>query len=65
MLAQIADQNKVVDQLICYGMTLRGSAAQSPAEHAGTRGCVDPGGCAAHLTGVFQLVAEYRAPTCS
>ncbi len=28
MLAQIADQDKVFDQLICGGKTLRGSAAQ-------------------------------------
>jgi hypothetical protein len=34
---------------------------QSPAEHAGTRGRADPGGCAAHLTGVFQLAAEQGA----
>jgi hypothetical protein len=28
MLAQIADQDKALDQLICDGKTLRGSAAQ-------------------------------------
>lgn len=28
MLAQIGDQNKDFDQLICDGKTLRGSAAQ-------------------------------------
>ncbi|NQV11639.1 MAG: hypothetical protein HQ527_10825 [Cyanobacteria bacterium] len=28
MMAQIADQNKDIDQLICDGKTLRGSAAQ-------------------------------------
>jgi hypothetical protein len=37
MLAQIADQNKDFDQLICYGKTLRGSAAQLDGVDSATR----------------------------
>jgi hypothetical protein len=37
MLAQIADQDKDVDQLICDGKTLRGSAAQPDGADGATR----------------------------
>ena len=37
MLAQIADQNKDFDQLICDGKTLRGSAAQLDGPDGATR----------------------------
>jgi hypothetical protein len=37
MLAQIADQDKVFDQLICDGKTLRGSAAQPDGADGATR----------------------------
>jgi len=37
MLAQIADQNKDFDQLICDGKTLRGSAAQLDGADGATR----------------------------
>lgn len=37
MLAQIADQNRDLDQLICDGKTLRGSASQSDGTSGATR----------------------------
>ena len=37
MLAQIADQNKDFDQLVCDGKTLRGSAAQLDGADGATR----------------------------
>jgi len=62
MLAQIADQDKDFDQLLCDGKTLRGSARspENPAEHTGTRGGADPGRCPAPLASVFQLAGQSK-----
>ena len=43
------------------GNPMNARHSRSFAEHAGSRGCVDPGGCAAHLASVFQLAAEQGA----